>query len=131
MPCIGDEDENAALNTQSLGDIVWLGLTDASSEGIWSWGEAVCRGGYTNWHQGQPDNADNNEDCAVMFTTNGQGNGAWYDLRCDHQYPMVRLRSLWLSVCVRVSVRVPGPESRGQGSRVSSLLYHALAWLAR
>jgi hypothetical protein len=57
----------------------WFGITDHGHENQWKFvdGEALT---WTNWHSGQPDNWENNEDCAELFST---GNGQWNDVNCE------------------------------------------------
>lgn len=65
---------------------IWLGLTDYVSEGDWStWadGSAVT---YTNWAPGEPNNFDNDEDCAeIGYYTDGR----WNDNGCSGQHPFM------------------------------------------
>ena len=67
MPCVEDADDNAALlsfaSDHLLSDTrcVWLGLSDVP-HGVGSW-EAGCSSGFTQWHSGEPnDRNGNNED---------------------------------------------------------------------
>jgi len=60
----------------------WIGYSDRWNEGDFRW--VAGSYGYTNWATGQPDDNNNNEDCAAM----GSGNGLWYDFNCsqDRRY---------------------------------------------
>ena len=55
---------------------LWLGFNDSTTEGAWVWqsGAAVS---YTNWASGEP-NDSRGEDCAEMYSNNGQ----WNDTDC-------------------------------------------------
>lgn len=63
---------------------VWLGLNDLSLEGKYVWSNGVTAK-FTNWlFQGQPSSPRSaDEDCVVMVTGNGNGEGKWMIQRCD------------------------------------------------
>jgi hypothetical protein len=69
--------ENAAVLaiTESAG--AWIGATDAVSEGTWMWSDGTPWD-YQTWADGQPDDWDGNEDCALMWAS-----GAWNDGQCS------------------------------------------------
>jgi len=78
---------NDALENSFVHDIVlsrnewlWIGFTDANSEGTWSWasGEPVT---FTSW-QGYPNNAWGGQDYAVMY-----GDGNWDDVNPQPLHP--------------------------------------------
>jgi hypothetical protein len=74
---INNAAENQYLvNLFGSSELFWIGTTDQAEEGNWQWisGEPVT---YTNWLNGQPDNANNNEDYAIF---NWDGAGRWNDL---------------------------------------------------
>ena len=57
----------------------WIGYNDQTVEGYWDW--AGPYSSYTNWGTSEPNNANNNEDCAVL---NQFGNGGeWNDIFCN------------------------------------------------
>ena len=65
----------------------WIGLSDVMEEGSWVWmisNTPIESGVYTNWSPGQPDNIQNDENCAEIWPTNGQ----WNDGQCHvpHHY---------------------------------------------
>jgi hypothetical protein len=94
-------EENAAVaqKLDSLGSDaeVLFGATDQGNEGDWIWfgGEQFWEGNapyghpvngrYSNWPDGTPNNANNNEDCALVIVQNGN----WGDRTCDATYPYV------------------------------------------
>ena len=57
----------------SQSDRVWLGATDAYSEGKWGWvtGDGLL---YQNWASGEPNDDLNNEDYMMMYRNSGQWN---------------------------------------------------------
>ena len=91
--------QNALLLTAADGNRVWIGGTDAASEGAWVWspsnvlgveptfdihGYAVDRGStgtplgpYENWYPGEPNDAFSSEDCLMVNL-----DGMWNDDRC-------------------------------------------------
>ena len=73
--------ESTALHTFMNADRVWLGLTDADKEGIWS-DTAGKIATYFNWHANEPDNAGNSEHCV------DSGSGwtyFWNDIECTRE----------------------------------------------
>ncbi|XP_066518027.1 CD209 antigen-like protein C [Hoplias malabaricus] len=58
----------------------WLGLTDAEEEGEWKWvnGSLMTT---TFWKGGEPNNANQGEDCAV-FTPSTDPLNTWNDMPC-------------------------------------------------
>ncbi|KAM7343759.1 C-type lectin mosGCTL-7-like [Cochliomyia hominivorax] len=56
----------------------WLGASDLSHCGTWSWiknGQTLL---YTNWGPGEPNNAGGNEHCLELLN-----NGQWNDFNCN------------------------------------------------
>ena len=54
----------------------WLGLSDISTEGTWSWVSGGTAA-WTSWAEGEPNDAGDGEDCAVLTAE-----GTWNDLPC-------------------------------------------------
>jgi hypothetical protein len=77
---IDDAAENAWLDSRvdfySTGRW-WIGYNDLTVEGYWDWDGPYSS--YTNWGTNEPNNSNNNEDCAVLnqFGNNGQWNDAF------------------------------------------------------
>ena len=48
----------------------WVGLTDEAKEGEWRWvnGELAMRN-QTSWRNGEPNNAKNNENCGLFYSS--------------------------------------------------------------
>lgn len=77
---IDDAAENAFLTSLEPGE-VFIGASDADTEGSWKWvsGTAVS---YKNWNEGEPNNSGEGENCAIMVGTT-DGAGKWNDLPCS------------------------------------------------
>ncbi|XP_078392737.1 hepatic lectin-like [Cetorhinus maximus] len=60
----------------------WIGLTDRESEGNWKWvdGSPVS---FTRWGQGEPNNWNGNENCAIIKTR------GWNDYSCSDQFRFI------------------------------------------
>jgi hypothetical protein len=73
---IGSEEEGMEL-AESVDGAAWLGFTDEEEEGSFRWvGGEVTE--YRGWRDGQPNNLDGMEDCAVL---DGSDAG-WSDVPC-------------------------------------------------
>ena len=82
---------DAALST----DRIWIGLNDIDEEGNWcTWNDDTeisvkgsnsnCTdGNYTNWYTDEPNDADDNEDCAEINSDYGD---AWNDMPCTNEF---------------------------------------------
>jgi len=65
---------------QYRGPSVWLGATDAETEGVWK-DVSGTRLSYLPWGRGEPSNDGRNEHCLQMFRPESGWN--WNDERCD------------------------------------------------
>jgi len=65
--------------------LTWLGVSDQDVEGEWKWsnGKLLDGQGYSNWHENEPNNADN-EDCAAYKLNSG-----WNDVSCDNSAQLI------------------------------------------
>jgi len=60
---------------------IWIGLTDAASEGNWQYASDGTFASYTNWHLNEPNNAGEGENCAIIHS----GHRDWFDYPCEAQ----------------------------------------------
>ncbi|XP_067416756.1 hepatic lectin-like isoform X2 [Emydura macquarii macquarii] len=59
----------------------WIGLSDENKEGEWKWIDGTNYATtYTFWKEGEPNNSDQNEDCAHLWTY-----GEWNDVHCTYE----------------------------------------------
>ena len=72
--------QNALLVTAAAGNRVWIGGTDAASEGAWVWSPSNTPLSYTNWATGQPNNGGGSEDCVKTGVADWAGQ--WHDYPC-------------------------------------------------
>ena len=81
----------------------WIGLTDLGSEGDWRLASSGLKPSYENWHEGEPNNANGDEDCAWIRIGNySDWNDTWSDINCKlssftlttHKYNMHALCEL-------------------------------------
>ena len=94
------EQENQCAVTLSVGDDVWLGVTDRVTEGAWI-GSDTC-GGVTApaswWEPGEPNNSGDtfNADCIYIRLT-----GKWADWDCPTlSFPLCQLELCYRGDCL-------------------------------
>ena len=76
--------ENARLVTAAAGNRVWIGGTDAASEGTWKWSSTGTPLSYTNWNSKEPNDWGGNEDCVEVNSS-----GKWNDCNCAKRFKFV------------------------------------------
>jgi hypothetical protein len=72
--------QNEQLVTAAAGNRVWIGGTDAASEGTWVWSPSNTPLSYTNWYPGEP--SGGGEDCLEF---NFRISGKWNDVGCARE----------------------------------------------
>nr|KAG5703780.1 hypothetical protein BaRGS_009578 [Batillaria attramentaria] len=80
---IGSEEENEFVEqlARQGGRNVWLGGTDAESEGSWVWDSSGNALQFANWFKGEPNNR-RSEDCLHMWVSHDY---TWNDIVCDNE----------------------------------------------
>ena len=63
---------------------IWIGDSEAVTEGTWLWLDGGNWGGYANWGGSNPNNSRRNENCAL--TQNGKWNGVSCSLSRTYVY---------------------------------------------
>ena len=71
--------QNALLLATAADNMVWIGGTDAASEGTWVWSPSNTPLSYSNWATGEPNNFAGGQDC---LTGNYNDAGEWDDQTC-------------------------------------------------
>ena len=80
-------DENSLIQRRASGVNVWIGITDAQSEGCWRYADGPeanqaffatasaincpVSGGYSNWGSGEPNNAGAGQNLGMMYGSSG------------------------------------------------------------
>lgn len=65
--------------------ITWLGLTRAEDGHNWVWVDGTTLEQYGFWQDGEPNNADNEEDCVEI----SRSKSAWNDVPCSRLFSWV------------------------------------------
>ncbi|XP_050977581.1 CD209 antigen-like protein 2 [Labeo rohita] len=75
---VNDKEEQEYITMVTSGNIVWIGLTDSDTEGVWKWvdGSTLTTG---FWNPVEPNNKTGNEDCAVSYFH-------WADYPCNFTF---------------------------------------------
>jgi Lectin C-type domain len=81
---IQDSFENAIVETLASTENAWLGLSDKTAEGNFTWVDNTPLS-FTKWNTGEPNNAFGDEDC-VQLKLDG-GKWIWNDLNCNEAQP--------------------------------------------
>uniref|UniRef100_A0A673YET6 C-type lectin domain family 4 member E-like n=1 Tax=Salmo trutta TaxID=8032 RepID=A0A673YET6_SALTR len=82
---INSREEQHFLNTLGERMHYWIGLTDSEKEGIWKWVDGTKPTTTQFWREGEPNNAQGGENCAVFnsFSDNLGIIQSWNDQPCS------------------------------------------------
>ena len=96
--------QKALLLTAAAGNSVWIGGTDAASEGVWVWSPSNTPLSYTNWNTGEPNNQGGAEDCMIFQT-----DGTWNDGTCSAKIKYVCQQTSWNVIVLAESAPTDDP----------------------
>ena len=89
LAVIRDSKTNAAVHTLvGAKEQAWIGLHDVHDEKNFTWvdGTLLSAQGYRNWESGEPNNYNNDEDCAYMVSGHAE---RWNDAPCSRLHVSV------------------------------------------
>ena len=95
---IWNQEENSGLtdfvrkNTAPYYPVyTWIGINETHvDKRVWQpYGRPVK---YTNWHSGEPNNFNGQENCASINTKYGSRLGKWNDDRCERELPFLCMK---------------------------------------
>ncbi|XP_072334712.1 C-type lectin domain family 4 member E-like [Scyliorhinus torazame] len=66
----------------------WIGLTDRAEEGKWKWVDGSTAS-FLKWQTGQPDNYEDNENCATISANTKEQKFGWNDDNCGKSHPFI------------------------------------------
>ncbi|XP_078315023.1 salivary C-type lectin 2-like [Crassostrea virginica] len=89
---IQNEQENEFIRSLSrdIGETVWIGGTDSTEEGRWTWTESTDAMSFKAWGPNQPNNY-NNQDCLSLYM---QFDFMWADENCLTTYKYICEKNL-------------------------------------
>ncbi|XP_073478621.1 hepatic lectin-like [Aquarana catesbeiana] len=80
LAVITSVEEQNFISRQTGDQPYWIGLSDIEEEGKWTWVDGTdYASSYKAWMPNEPNNNDNNEDCAHLWLK-----GKWNDKKCSH-----------------------------------------------
>ena len=78
------QEQNAKVNLLTPNG-AWIGASDKDLEGTWKWVDGTTVE-YENWYNGEPNDSNGGEDCALRF----DASGTWNDAHCiNRSWPAV------------------------------------------
>ena len=129
---LGSRSEEAVISMLANGSTCWLGATDAQSENVWLWQSgcahevglgdrsarldaAARRPGYENWAEGEPNDANRNEDCVRAVSSAGLSSGLignWVDVSCTDSVMYI---VEYEPTIMCIPEQTPAPTAAGSG----------------
>eukprot|EP00964_Phaeocystis_antarctica_P093722 scaffold60554_cov72-Phaeocystis_antarctica.AAC.4 len=133
--------QNALLVTAAAGNRVWIGGTDAASEGAWVWSPSNTPLSYTNWNAGEPNDYRTGEDCVLLSSHHG----VWNDYPCGRSLryvceqppppPIYTLMNDALSwgnanaACLAVGLQLASVQSAAQNALLLAVAAGNTVWI--
>ena len=70
------------MSSYILTGAYWVGLSDATQEGVWKWQHSFVEASYTNWCFENP-HTDRKSNCAQITMNIDEAGGNWVDTDCN------------------------------------------------
>ena len=95
------------------GNVVWLGASDWSIEGVWVWEPHGPPMNYTHWAEGRPNNRGGENCLLIDGSLNTHHSYKWDDRGCGNLFCSVcEMMQVDTNVCVSIVRRFDSPTAR-------------------
>lgn len=90
LATISSQAEFEVAASAAVSYLCWIGLTDESQDGTFTWITGDPLGGFAPWKSNEPNNGNDDEDCVEMWGMNPSA--GWNDLWCgDRRCPLCEI----------------------------------------